>query len=175
MVQQVRRLVVVDEFVVATTRLAEDDALAELVTLFQVPVFRGASGDVLGRYYRCALALKADVILRVTGDCPLWDPYSGAVVLETLLASNADIVHNIDRGTDGWDAEAFTFRALRQANEQATTSYDREHVTPFLRASGLFDVQRIVPRRIPNNAKWSVDTEEDLLRVRDVFGRKEAA
>lgn len=173
--ERVAAVAALDEVVLATTRLSEDDDLASYAALFKVPVFRGSDQDVLRRFYRCAVAFEADVILRVTGDCPLWDSYSGALVVQTLLDSNADYVHNIDEGTDGWDAEAFTFRALRQANQWVSSDYDCEHVTPLLRNSGLFDVERIVPRRIPNNEKWSVDTEEDLARVRTVFAEREAA
>lgn len=161
----------VDQLVVATTNLREDDPLAELCGFLRVPVFRGHAQDVLSRYYRCAVAFAADNIVRITGDCPLLDPLGSSIVVDKFLAGDRDYVSNTpDAGTDGWDTEVMDFRALRRAYQEATAPGDREHVTPYIRNHPeIFRVEFLVPSRIPLNAKWSVDTEADLIRVREAY------
>ncbi len=163
-----------DRLIVATTTLEEDRPLVELCGLLHVPVFRGSGPDVLARYYRCARAFEADVVVRITGDCPLLDPVSSTLVLQEFLEGDDDYVSNTPAiGTDGWDTEVMTFRALRRAHREATGRTDREHVTPYIREhTEQFRVGRYVPFRIPGDEKWSVDTQEDLERVRAVVGKE---
>jgi len=131
------------------------------------------SGDVLGRYWRCAeTCCAADVVLRVTGDCGLWAPEAGAAVLDGL--GGHDYANN-DTTRSGWpdgcDAEAFTFNWLHQA--QALASFaDREHVTPIMRRwSKSFGIDPCVSWRVPScsHVKLSVDTADDLAFVRAVY------
>ena len=161
-VNQVRQCAGLDEIVVASPW--EDIEIADEVRRSDVGWFGGHATDVLDRYYQCAERFNADVILRVTGDCPLWNPRCGEMVLRALgehdYASNVDI-----GGTDGWDAEAFTHDALRIAHRE---SIDREHVTTHMRSSPQFFRVLVLTPQIPDEAKWSVDTIEDLERVRAV-------
>ncbi len=98
-------------------------------------VFRGDEHDVLGRYLGAARAVDADVILRVTSDCPLIDPRLCAAVIEARADTQADYAaNNMPRlFPHGLDCEAFTRAGLEQAASDATEAYDREHVTPWLR------------------------------------------
>lgn len=170
-IRRVRKIEGIDQVVIATTNKSEDDALTEMCGYLGVPVFRGSSQDVLSRYYRCAIAFDADNVVRVTGDCPLLDPWSATVVLSAFLEGDDDYVSNTpDVGTDGWDTEAMTFRALRRAHREATDPVAREHVTPYIRNNPeKFHVGFVVPARIPGDVKLSVDTQEDLDRVRTLL------
>lgn len=97
-----------------------------------VNVSNGSEHDVLGRYWRAAHGF--DVVMRVTGDCPLIDPEICGRVL-VLVRDGVDYASNVDpRGfPKGLDCEAFTFNALDGAHKQADDPYDREHVTPWMR------------------------------------------
>lgn len=123
--------------------------------------------DVLSRYYQCAKKYKADIVVRVTADCPLIDGAWIDLCLRYLEMFNYDYVCNTPFCPDGLDVEVFTMRSLKKANEKATQAYDREHVTPYIRNN--FKMGEITDNyHHYQNVKISVDTKEDLERVRRI-------
>ncbi len=130
----------------------------------------GPMDDVLARFTFAARQVKADVIMRVTGDCPLFAPEQADRVVALLTSSGKEYASNIHQRSvpDGMDAEAFTMEALEVANRDARWPFDREHVSPYIaRIFGVvcdvscFDVRFL-------HLKLSVDTPEDLARVRRI-------
>lgn len=137
MLQRLEFCNLVDEVVVATSVNSADDAIAHFCEEEEVPCFRGAEDDVLGRYYHCAKEFSADAVVRVTADCPLIDPdvvdqivvaYRNAYPQIEYISNTR--VRNFPRG---FDTEVFSFEALEQAHREAIHSIAREHVTPFIR------------------------------------------
>lgn len=158
----------------ATSTLITDDPVAAVGASCGVWVWRGSEIDVLDRFYQCALASAAESVARITGDCPLLDPDISSGIVEAYLAGGYEYVSNVGRGTDGWDTECFSFRWLRRAWVHARGGADREHVTTWIRAHlSLGLALTKIERTIPGGAKWSVDTEEDLERVRAVVHETE--
>ena len=169
-----RRLIAggVAHVVLATTRLAEDDALAAIAGKLGVPVFRGDVDDVLGRYVAAAEAFNLDPIVRATGDNPGVDIQAPGRVL-AALRTGADFV--IEEGLPyGACVEAMTASALRHAAVGARDRDDREHVTSYIkRRRDVFSVivpEAPAPLRRPA-LRLSVDTYEDLQWVRELFFR----
>ena len=129
-----------------------------------------ADSDVLGRFADLADLMCADVIVRLTGDCPLIDPAVAAFVLQRFFALQADYATNdvnLSGYPDGEDVEVFTCALLDRAHAEAVTPQDREHVTPIMRR--LLGVKVAVVMKpgatSPSLDKWSIDTPEDLARV----------
>src|SRR6266404_6512527 len=91
---RVQRAVRLDDLVVATTSLTQDDCIAELASAWGFQTFRGANEDVLDRYYRAARLSGAELIVRITADCPLTAPELIDQAIEEMLASRADYVSN---------------------------------------------------------------------------------
>ncbi|MBK8158272.1 MAG: UDP-2,4-diacetamido-2,4,6-trideoxy-beta-L-altropyranose hydrolase [Rhodospirillaceae bacterium] len=161
-----------DMVVVATTTQPADDEVAELAERLGAIVFRGDEHDVLGRYLGAAQAVDADVILRVTSDCPLIDPALCSAVIATRADSGADYVaNNMPRlFPHGLDCEAFTRAALERAAHDVTESYDREHVTPWLRRSPeIHRVNVVGPGWPANQQRWTLDYPEDLAFFARLF------
>jgi spore coat polysaccharide biosynthesis protein SpsF (cytidylyltransferase family) len=174
-VERVRELSEVDQVVVATPSAADADALAPYV--LDAAVFHASSiaeGDVLGRYAACVRHFGgADIVMRITGDCPLWNPDEGRrVLMEYLrLRPTCDYLTNVYPGyyRDGEDVEVFSAEALFAAEDGATAPHDREHVTPFIyRTFASWVTQSPADGR--SAIKTSVDTLEDLERVRAIMG-----
>ncbi len=120
---------------VATTKNREDDAVVELCRSIGVAWYRGSSENVLERYYEAAEEFGADIIVRVTSDCPLIDPVIIDRCIEALQNSGADYVSNVipERTFPrGLDVEAFSLFALERAYRQAAEIYEKEHVTPYI-------------------------------------------
>jgi spore coat polysaccharide biosynthesis protein SpsF (cytidylyltransferase family) len=143
-VERLRRVPEIAEVIVATSDLPIDTPIADFCASRNTSYFRGSETDVLDRFYRAALQAKAEVLVRVTGDCPLVDPSLVSSVLQTFaegrfdhyaVACGAGVAHEgfkAGRFPDGMDAEAFTMKALKEAWNEATLPLHREHVTPFL-------------------------------------------
>ncbi len=125
----------IDLVACATTQAAADIAIVREAERAGARVYRGSQADVLGRYQQAARSLGADVIMRVTGDCPLIDPDVCGKVLALRAETGADYAcNNMPRSWPyGLDCEAFTANALFQAANTAKTSNEREHVTPWIR------------------------------------------
>lgn len=132
----------IDAVVVATTVNAADDPVVALAGSLGVPVFRGDENDVLDRFVRCAEAFDADVVVRVTADCPLIDPALIDAAVARFLDGRDQVPAveylSIDtsRFPRGFDAEVFSRAALNAAGREATDPVEREHVTPFIYRRG---------------------------------------
>ena len=142
----------------------EDEALIPLVKRSGAVLARGSAEDVLSRYRTAADFVDADIILRVTSDCPLIDPILCSDVLKLRAKSDADYACNNMPPSfpHGLDCEAFTADALRCADKTATAQYDREHVTPWLRRDGR--VKRAAlegPGGRVIQQRWTLDYPED--------------
>ena len=133
----------------------------------------GDEDDVLGRVARAARKEEADWIVRITGDCPLIDPAVSDAVVAYTLACGASYGANIQPfadWADGLDTEVIRADVLATASMKATTAFDREHVTPWVR--DYLAAKDKAYLRSPTDmraVKWSVDTWEDLDRVRQLY------
>ena len=119
--------------VVCATPVHKSEPLRFEAHALGVTVVQGSEHDVLGRFRKAALVVNADIVMRVTGDCPLIDPEICGRVLE-LMEEGVDYASNVDpRGfPKGLDCEVFTMDALERAHREADDPYDREHIGPWM-------------------------------------------
>lgn len=181
------------EVIFATTTDASDDPVAEYCDFSGIPCTRGSQFDVLDRYYQAAKQTKADVVVRITADCPVIDPELIDNVVNTLLEDEYDFVCN--RLPPPWsrtypiglDVEACTFKVLGQAWKEAKEPQHREHAMPyFYEGVQLSNINRqlqtgVSPRGFNiallhhtadfGDYRWTVDTPEDLEFMRQVYSR----
>jgi len=165
-VRAARAIAGVDLVVVATSESSADDAVAAWCTDAGVACFRGSEDDVLDRFAGAARAHGADVVMRLTADCPLLDPAVAGHVLALLLDGGVDYASNIDPAgwPDGLDCEVMTAGALGAAAAEATRPSDREHVTPFIRNGKARFTSLNLTCPLPGLARhrWTLDNEADL-------------
>jgi spore coat polysaccharide biosynthesis protein SpsF len=183
----------VSQTLFATTTDPSDDPVAEYCDFSGIPFTRGSLFDVLDRYYQTAQQAKADVVVRITADCPVIDPELIDNVVNTLLEDEYDFVCNrlpppYHRTYPiGLDIEACTFKALEHAWKKAKEPQHREHVMPyFYEGVELITENRslstgISPRGYNiallqhttdfGDYRWTVDTPEDLEFMRQVYSR----
>jgi glutamate-1-semialdehyde aminotransferase/spore coat polysaccharide biosynthesis protein SpsF (cytidylyltransferase family) len=165
----------VDDVWVATSTAHADDAIAIWCKEHSVKIFRGLELDVLDRFARTALASAADVVVRITADCPFIDPSVIGQVIRLRAETGADYASNIDPRTwpDGLDCEVVTLAALSQAAKEAVRPSEREHVTPFIRKNrARFPAEALIAP-IPHlwRERWTLDTSKDLEFLRAVAKR----
>ncbi len=161
----------VDQIVVATSTDPRNHAVRDHVQRLGYACFVGSEQDVLDRYLQAARQARADVVVRVTGDCPLIDPEVVDVVIDQFLAKPLDYVSNVSPATypDGLDTEVFTREALERAARESTDPFDHEHVTPYLRRPGLFRTGAVCHMKDLSSLRWTVDEPADLEVVTQVF------
>ena len=163
--------VLLDEIVLATTTNPGDDKLAEIAEGMGINCYRGEENDVLARYLEASRLFGADVVVRITGDCPLIDADLVDQVISEFLERKVDYCSNSWPPTypDGLDVEVFSVVALKYASENATASFDREHVTPFIRDCEKFSKATLSNSVNLSEMRWTVDELEDFELVKSVF------
>ena len=165
----------VDELVVATTTNADDDPLAELCARLGVRAFRGSEHDVLSRYTGAAREADADLVVRLTSDCPLAVASEVDVVVRELeeRRTSCDYASNGLEPTlpRGLDAEALWRDVLERADRMATSKPAREHVTWFVYSErpDLFTLHAVRRHYDAADLRWTVDTDADLAMVRRLY------
>ncbi|MFC4451586.1 cytidylyltransferase domain-containing protein [Halorussus aquaticus] len=180
--ERARSASLVDDVVVATSTESQDDAVAEFCEERGITYNRGSEEDVLDRYYETATDTDADVVVRITGDCPFLSPPVLDRVVRTYENGEADYVTNTLEYThpDGLDVEVFGYEALERAWNEADDPAEREHVTYYLRESDEFssqNVENVVDTSMyeftdeDTILRWTVDYPADLEFVRAVYDR----
>lgn len=160
-----------DQVVIATSDQPTDDALAVHLEARGETVVRGSESDVLSRYAKAAEAVEADVIVRITGDCPLIDPVMVDRVIDEFERDGAEYASNVEPAhfPDGLDTEVFTRALLDRAAAEATDAFDREHVTPFIRRNAQVTAHVVAQGDEVAPFRFSLDEEADLRFLRSVF------
>lgn len=160
------------EVVVATSSEQYDRRIAEHLESVGIEVVRGPLDDVLGRFVTAAEGLDdSDRVVRLTGDNPVAD---GSLIDELVAAvDGSDHEYgriDIDQVPEGFGAEVFPARVLRDAADRAEVAYDREHVTPWIRRN--LGELLFVPRDAPMDLyayRCTVDCLDDYDRVCGAF------
>ena len=174
LVVRLKRVKQIDKIVVATTIKEQDNQIVDLCIKINTPFYRGSEDDVLSRYYEAALKDRADLVVRVTSDCPLIDPYIiGSIV--SFYINNQDKVDYVSNCLNrtyprGMDVEVFSFSILKEAYEEATKGIEREHVTPFITSRpSRYRLHNIEHSTNLSHYRLTVDTPEDMELIRRIF------
>lgn len=167
----------INDLIIATSEDKSDDELITFAKKNGIKFFRGSLDDVLSRYYNCAKEYKQrynikDInIVRVTGDCPLIDPYVIDEVISSFKMSSFDYVSNTLKPTfpDGMDIEICTFSSLEKANNNATFKSDREHVTLYIKNSNEFTKFNYEAENDFSHLRMTVDELKDFELIKIII------
>ena len=185
MMTRVTQSKLLDKVIIATSTLSNDDQIEEFCKKNGYVCFRGSENDVLSRYYDCAKKYNANVIVRLTADCPLIDPLVINDVINLYYINNVDYAVNTvppETSTfpDGSDVEVFSLKALEKAYQEAISPNDREHVTfYFWKSNHGFSIKQLIQENDWSKFRFTVDYPEDFdvvkfiikkLKSRKIFG-----
>jgi spore coat polysaccharide biosynthesis protein SpsF len=176
---RVKHSSLISQIVVATTDLPEDDAVEKFCIENNISNFRGSSENVLSRYYYAAKRYNAEIIIRITADCPVIDP----VILDKIITAFKDANKNdkldymsnsiIRTFPRGLDAEIFSMEVLDKTFNEATQKYELEHVTPYIyQHPEIFAIKNFGNDKNYSQYRWTVDTKEDyelLCKIYDAL------
>ena len=174
-IERVKRCKKVDSIVVATTTNQEDNAVIKISENCGVETFAGKENNVLDRYYQAAKKFNADIVVRITADCPLINPPTIDQMVDLCLKENAEYIcghpdyPSIEQGIG-----VISFSALEKLKTLANKEYQKEHVTIFIKENpDLFKVVTIIPKKIfqRKDMRLTVDTKEDLKLMQEIYGK----
>ena len=170
-IRQLGHSKLLENIIIATTHLEQDDVIVEYAKNNGLAYFRGEPLDVLDRYYKCARKFSLDVIVRMTSDAPFLDPTIVDKVISKFQETGCDFVsNNITRTYPiGIDAEIFSMKALEKTWKEAELPSEREHVTSFMKKNK----ENFKLYNLENNQKipiyrLTIDRKEDLEFLRAI-------
>ncbi len=172
--ERLQQAIRLDQIVIATTINPADDAIEALARKKGWAYFRGDENDVLDRFYQAAKEFKADVIVRITGDCPFHDPRVVDRLAEFYLQNTDkyDYASNVEPATypDGMDLWIFPFRTLKKAWKEAKLLSEREHVCPYIwKNPQIFRIGHLSSPVDYSHHRWTVDNAADFDVVKTIY------
>lgn len=172
-IERLRSCKSLDDLVVATSIEREDDVIEQFCNANRIHCFRGSLNDVLDRYYQAATYFKADIIVRITADCPLIDPIVVDAVVGGFLVGNFDAYSLTGDFPDGLDCQVFAYSAIEQAWREATLPSEREHVGPYIEKSHpeYFKIGGLEKFPGLSHHRWTLDESRDYVFLQAVFER----
>ncbi len=176
MIERVRRSKRLDEIVVATTVAENDQQIEALCSRLGVRCFRGSNDDVLLRVVEAARSAKADLIVELTGDCPVIDPTMIDSVIQYYLDHPLDYASNCLERTfpRGTETQVFSLKVLEEVERTTQEPADREHVSLYIYEHpekyrlGNFAAPAGVGR---TDLRLTVDLPQDLELIRAIYSR----
>lgn len=173
MMERLNDCKMLDEIVIATTDNINDAILCEFAKSRGYIFGVGSEDDVLGRYYKVAQERRADVVVRLTSDCPLIDPgITDLVVKRHVSSTTNDLTSNVFTRTfpRGFDTEVLSFSCLERVHKATRDPIYREHVTNYIHDyPELFKIENVSNSTDYSHFRLCVDTEEDLEVVKRVY------
>lgn len=173
-IERARAIKGVDVVVCAVPDEGADDPVAREAERAGAVVTRGSQADVLDRYYRAALTVRADAVMRVTSDCPLIDPEICDDLISLWRCSGADYgcINDPPSWPHGLECEIFSFAWLEKAAREAKRPSEREHVSPFIRNHPeARKVNLPGPGAETVRHRWTLDHSDDLTFLRSLWAR----
>ena len=178
MIDRVKLSKLVDEIWVATGNSKINDKLVNILKSSNVKVFRGDELDVLSRYEAILKKSNANIIVRLTGDCPLIDPEIIDNTIQLLISKKVDYASNIIKRTypDGLDVEVFTAKTLLKTGRNAPAGFCREHVTTYMHGlykkkypKGNFKIASLDHVADFSHLRWTLDEIKDFNFLNNIF------
>ncbi|MAG02899.1 acylneuraminate cytidylyltransferase [Candidatus Pacearchaeota archaeon] len=176
--ERVLRSKMIDEIIVATTTNPNDEQIVKLLHEHphsKIKISRGSEEDVLDRYYQAAKDTGADIIVRITSDCPLidWDLIDQIIV--EFQKGEYDYISNVlDKRTypRGLDVECFSFEVLDKMQKICKEKREREHVTTYIRENrAMFRTKNIEQDVDLSNLRWTLDEADDLKLITIIYNK----
>lgn len=135
LVNRLRQVPSLNEIVLATTVNAADDVLAAFASQQGISCYRGSEDDVMSRVVAAAESVAADVIVEITGDCPVIDPMLIEQAIRIFMANRADYVNNVEVPSypGGMDTQVYRLETLKRSAAMTDDVLDHEHVTLHIR------------------------------------------
>ena len=162
-----------DEVITAIPNNENNKKLKDTLKKYDFKYFEGSEKNVLERFYLCAKKFNVDNIIRITADCPLTDPKMIDSFIEIYQRKNVDYLSNGNLPTfpDGFDIEVFRFSSLKKSFLKSKSSYEKEHVTPYIKNNKIFSKYNVTNKLDLSDLRLTVDYPEDLIVIKKIVNQ----
>ena len=174
-VNRLNKSAFIDNIIIATSVDENNKPIIDFCKNNDIGYFVGSEDDVLDRYYQAAIDNNVedeDIIIRITSDCPLIDPFVVDKVIEEHFSNENDYTTNVIDCTypDGLDCEVFNFAVLKDTWANANLSSQREHVTLYIRDNpDKFKLGNVKNDKDLSSLRWTLDEKEDFIFIKEVY------
>jgi len=161
----------INKIIIAIPKNNKNKKLREHLKKKKYDIFEGSENNVLKRFYLAAKSHNPNLVVRVTGDCPLTDSSVVDDLINKIISTKKDYITNDNPRTfpHGLDAEVITFKALEKCYKLAKDQFDKEHVTTYIRGSRKFNIIYNKYKHDYSHHRWVVDEKNDLIIVKKIF------
>ncbi len=161
----------INEIVFAIPKNNKELKLKNHLLKNKLKIFEGSKEDVLDRYYKTAKKFKSNVIIRITGDCPLVDVEIIDHMIDKLLKNKYDCITNFSPPTfpDGLDVAVIHKNCLYETWKMAKKIYDREHVVPYIIKNSKFKKFNYESNIDFSDERWTLDEPVDFKVLKNIF------
>ena len=172
LIKRLKKSKYLDKIVLAIPNNKRNKSLRNKISK-NIEIFSGSENDVLDRYFQAAKRFKANIIVRICGDCPLIDPKVVDKIVSFYKKNDFDYVSNTIRPTypDGLDVEVFNFETLRTVWMKAKLNTDREHVTKYIINNHEFRKKNILYKEDLSDLRLTVDEKIDLEQIKQIYNK----
>jgi spore coat polysaccharide biosynthesis protein SpsF len=177
--KRIEKSKLINRIIIATTSENKDDIICDICKRNNWLYFRGSENNLLERFYECSKKFKVKNIIRITSDCPLIDYKFVDEMIEDFLAKKYkfyEVRYSGKHGfPDGFNPQIFTFEALEEAFFKSSTSFEKEHVGPYMIKNFLTDEFKIkIDKNKYSNINFdklhlSLDTNQHLINLRNII------
>ena len=170
LIKRLKKSKKISKIIIATPDTNADKKIINKFEKYNINFFNGSEVNVLDRYFKAAKKFKADVIVRITSDCPFTDPKLIDSFLKIFFRFKYDYFSNINPPSfpDGFDIEIFTYKSLKFAWKNALSSYDQEHVTPYIKKSKKIKKGNFCLKKDYSKLRVTLDYQRDLKLIRQI-------
>tara|TARA_A100001015_G_scaffold47340_1_gene52261 strand:- start:1737 stop:3764 length:2028 start_codon:yes stop_codon:yes gene_type:complete len=171
LIKRLSKSKLVHQIIVATSTNDENTPLVNHLESMNIKCEIGSEENVLSRYYNAAKKNQIDIIVRITGDCPLVDANIVDRCIKEFIDKDVSYISNVSPCTfpDGLDVEVFSFESLEDAYLNNTLSTEKEHVTPYIINSENYKKSNIKHSKDLSKSRWTVDEMLDFEVIKEVF------
>jgi len=172
-IERIKKSTLCQKIILAIPANKSNDTLKKIAKKNGILVFQGSEDDVLSRFYQAAKMFGLKDVVRLTGDCPLFDWGVCDEVISFYLKNKFDYVSNVRPPTfpDGLDIEVFSFKALEKMWQNAKLKSEREHVTPYIASHPeIFKIGNLVRNGNDlSGLRLTLDEQKDLVLIRKIY------
>ena len=160
-----------NEIYLCTTKNKVDDKFVPVCRDHKINIFRGNDKDVLKRVINCANKNSIKTVVRITGDCPIIDSNLIDKCIRSHIKNKSDYTTNTLELSfpDGLDVEVIELKSLSQSFKFSKSTYNKEHVSPFIRSSNIFKKKNIQNKIDYSDRRWTLDYFKDYIFLKRVF------
>lgn len=179
LIERLRLCSSLDDIIVATSTAPGDDVLAQWCHNYGVQVFRGSEDDVLCRVVEAHKSVATDIVVEITGDCPLTDPDVIDLGVETFFSHDVDVITNCGDHLTwpmGQYVQVFPLKLLDEVSSTIDDPVVHEHVSLYFyeHPERYRIIELIAPKRWQEPTwRWQLDYPEDLIFQKEVYSRLE--